>query len=212
MHDHDSWNEDWLRYRPHHLKKLRHLYETFAFSGLDRGLRILDIGCGGGDFVALLVDRGFNQAAGWEPQPDLVKAAANPRITLGSCLDNAGQRDAWDVIAMLGVMHHLRSFSEVETCIATLHTLLKPGGLFFSYEQRRTVWRSLATMVLLHAPVALLPERLQLDRRMVQAEKTELDLWLGYETRCTAAFCAHGFTLERRRDDPLHRCLVFRKA
>lgn len=212
MDNHTDWNAVWRSYRPHHIQKIKRLYRFFGFESLDRSLRVLDLGCGTGDFVKLLRSQGFVNACGWEPQEELVAAAQDTSVTHGNCLDIGSHGGEYDVVTMFGVLHHLQDFNEVRKCVVNVHALLKPGGRFYSYEQRATVARSCATAILLNAPPVLLPQRLQLDRKMVEAEKRELDLWLTYEGDCTREFMQRGFELTVCKRDWLYRYLVFTKA
>jgi SAM-dependent methyltransferase len=88
---------------------------------------LLDIGAGGGEFVALAGKAGFD-ARGVEPNKGYAEYARTeyqaPVATAG--LDEIGGR--YDVITMFHVLEHLRSPVEV---FERLHCMLKPGGKLF---------------------------------------------------------------------------------
>jgi SAM-dependent methyltransferase len=176
-----SWNEGWSKYRAFNFKKLLGAYETLGISSLPRNARILDLGCGSGEFIRILKDQGFTDIEGWEPQADLVKLADMPSVKHGDCLSVPPVHDAFDAVIMSGVLHHLKSFEEVITALTNVRRLLRPNGLFFSVEPRKSLARTLATRVMLAVPIWCLPERVRIDRVLVQEEAVELNRWLDFE-------------------------------
>jgi 2-polyprenyl-3-methyl-5-hydroxy-6-metoxy-1,4-benzoquinol methylase len=93
--------------------------------GEPRG-RVLDVGCGNGQFLAGMRSRGW-ETVGIDYSPSAVEIARQvvPDVRLGG-LENAGfERDSFDVVTLFHVLEH------VEDPSATLHQIrhvLKDGG------------------------------------------------------------------------------------
>jgi len=211
MESHAEWNELWVQYDVVNQKKMRKVYEAFAFGREERQSKVLDLGCGSGHFVQLLRAQGFTDVEGWEPQEDLVKQDTSGLLRAGNCLDDQGRTAYYDVITMIGVLHHLRAYAEVQRCIQNLRGMLKDGGRFYSVEPRSTLLRSVATVLMVNLPTTVLPRSVQLDRAMYLQERVEFNQWLGYEKNVTQEFLKSGFVIERRRQDWRYRYIVFGK-
>ncbi len=211
MEDHSQWNTLWVEYDAVNAKKMEKIYAEMDFDRVDRQSKVLDLGCGSGHFVKLLQARGYTDVEGWEPQEDLVKTDASGLLRVGNCLESQGRESYYDVITMIGVLHHLRNFEEVQKCIRNLHVMLKDGGRFYSAEPRSSLIRSVATVLMVNLPTFVLPRAVQLDRAMYMQERVEFNQWLGYEKEVTQEFLRSGFRETFRRQDWRYRYLVFQK-
>jgi SAM-dependent methyltransferase len=194
--NHPNWNEYWRRYRPFNHKKLVRSYERFGIDSMPRDSRILDLGCGSGEFIKILIERGFTNVEGLEPQADLVKIAGLPSITQGDCLAEPRNPSAYDAVIISGVLHHLLSFDEVLTALKNVRTLLRPGGYFFSMEPRQTIARRVATKLMLTLPRWTLPEKVKLERIFTEEETVELNRWLGFERQVLPRAVALGLKVK----------------
>jgi 2-polyprenyl-3-methyl-5-hydroxy-6-metoxy-1,4-benzoquinol methylase len=108
-----------------------HYLDLLAAAGLTRG-RLLEVGCGDGDFLAEAVRRGF-QAEGIDysvhscrkAQAKLGDAA---RISCGEINRLADRREAFDLGVACDVIEHVR---DPAAFLATVHGLLRPDGWIF---------------------------------------------------------------------------------
>jgi 2-polyprenyl-6-hydroxyphenyl methylase / 3-demethylubiquinone-9 3-methyltransferase len=108
-----------------------------------KGLRILDIGCGGGVLSEPLARLGA-AVVGADPAEDNIEAAQlhaaqdrlkiDYRCTTAEALKEAGE--SFDVVLAMEVVEHVADFSLfIELCAA----LVKPGGLLFVATLNRTM-------------------------------------------------------------------------
>lgn len=99
-----------------------------------RGGRLLDIGCGNGDFVALARSMNWD-AEGLDPDTAAVAACLDRGIpvTQGfvSDLGATRQRDYWDAVTMSHCLEHV---PDPRSMLRDVHAMLAPGG---------TVWMGL---------------------------------------------------------------------
>ena len=89
--------------------------------------RLLDVGCGTGQFLDLAAERGWG-VDGVEPGPAIVAAEAAGHY-VRSDISSAGDA-VYDAVTLWGVLEHLADPGEM---LGEVHRLLKPGGraLFF---------------------------------------------------------------------------------
>jgi 2-polyprenyl-3-methyl-5-hydroxy-6-metoxy-1,4-benzoquinol methylase len=97
----------------------------------DRGARILDAGCGRGEFLLFLKKRGFTNVAGVDRSPESVKAARAAGLSdvgEGSVEAHlAAHPGAYDCVVAVDVLEHLFK-DEVLKFLDAAHAALKPGG------------------------------------------------------------------------------------
>jgi 2-polyprenyl-3-methyl-5-hydroxy-6-metoxy-1,4-benzoquinol methylase len=162
------------------------IYKKLDIDSLDRGIAILDMGCGVGTFLSILREKGFNNLCGWEPQIDLVNQKQDNAVKIGDCLENIQSLESsqYDVIFIIGVLHHLGSLEDIKKCIDNIHFLLKAGGLFISVEPHKTILRSIATWLMFKLPVWILPSNVKLDKALYEHEINEVEQWLNYQVKC----------------------------
>ena len=93
------------------------------------GQKLLDVGCGNGDFLASARDAGWD-IVGIDPDPKAVAAACDRGLdaSVGSIesLDGASQR--FDAITLSHVIEHVH---DPGALIRSIHRLLKPGGTLY---------------------------------------------------------------------------------
>ncbi|MBC8127808.1 MAG: class I SAM-dependent methyltransferase [Gloeobacteraceae cyanobacterium ES-bin-144] len=125
-----------MDYKKTHHPKSKHVYRSAGLA-LDRlaylrkagvtGGKLLDIGAGSGEFVALACRAGFD-AEGIEPNQgysEYARSEYQVRLRTEGLDEIDGK---YDVITMFHVLEHLRSPVEV---FERVHALLKPGGKLF---------------------------------------------------------------------------------
>jgi SAM-dependent methyltransferase len=99
---------------------------SFLASGLPRGGRVLDVGCGRGVILGALADRGFD-AHGFEVT-EVAARGADPRakIAVAPRLEDAAYPDAhFDGAIVWHVLEHVR---DPRSTLETLRRILRPGG------------------------------------------------------------------------------------
>lgn len=96
-----------------------------------RGGRVLDVGAGAGEFVALMRDTGWN-AEGIDPDPDAVDAARLRNVPVTrSTVDQVlaqGSEQMYDAITLNHVIEHLHDPPQV---LGVCRRLLKPDGVIW---------------------------------------------------------------------------------
>lgn len=116
-----------------------YLDRLLAYSGLERG-RLVEIGCGNGDFLALAKEKGF-EVKGIEISGPAAKTA-NDRIgedcvECGTLEKTALPRGYFDVCAVFDVVEHV---SDPVGFLGKVHELLKPGGVIFIVTPSLDSW------------------------------------------------------------------------
>jgi 2-polyprenyl-6-hydroxyphenyl methylase/3-demethylubiquinone-9 3-methyltransferase len=107
------------------------------------GIRILDIGCGGGVLCEPLARLGAS-VVGADPSRDNIKAAElhaeqagltiDYRVTAAEALANAGER--FDVVLAMEVVEHVADVGVFVRCCADM---VRPGGLMIAATLNRTL-------------------------------------------------------------------------
>lgn len=103
-----------------------YICEQFA-----HGKRVLDIGCGTGDMLAFLQEKGFD-TVGIEPSSEMAAIAVSKHITICNSFNTLIESlrlstlDKFDTITLINVLEHVPSPVEV---IKTIKAMLNPGGI-----------------------------------------------------------------------------------
>jgi SAM-dependent methyltransferase len=90
--------------------------------------RILEIGCATGHLLSVLKEEGYPNVYGVDPSPGCAKAARELYgVPVQACtiFDIPPQKELFDLVALLGVMEHLR---DLDRAIESVRGLLKPTG------------------------------------------------------------------------------------
>ena len=107
------------------------------------GLRILDIGCGGGILSEPLARLGA-EVVGADPSEENIAVAAahakdggvNVDYRATAAEDLAAQREQFDIVLAMEVVEHV---TNVEEFVATCAAMVKPGGLMIAATLNRTM-------------------------------------------------------------------------
>jgi 2-polyprenyl-3-methyl-5-hydroxy-6-metoxy-1,4-benzoquinol methylase len=196
-----TWNETWKAYREFNYKKLRRIYDILEIDTLPRDSKILDLGCGSGEFIRILQEQGFASVEGLEPDPNLVELANMPCVRQGDCLSQPATTAVYDAVIISGVLHHLQSVDDVVVTLKNVRSLLRPRGYFFSVEPRDTLARTVATKLMLTLPIWMLPSMVKIDRILVQEEEVELNRWLGFERTVPSKAMSLGLRVKKSKSD-----------
>lgn len=94
-----------------------------------KGQRLLDVGCGNGDFLANASSAGWD-VLGLEPDPKAAAAAMKRglEVRVGTIEMLPNESDCFDVITLSHVIEHVHAPQEV---MRRVHRLLKPGGIVY---------------------------------------------------------------------------------
>jgi SAM-dependent methyltransferase len=117
-------------------------YERAFFRHItDKNARILDVGCGSGEFISLLLQRGYKNLHGVEIDDALIDMAAGvlPEIRKSSATELPFADNSFDCIYMFNVMHHLRDMAECEQALAEMTRCLRDGGRIILVEPCRLI-------------------------------------------------------------------------
>lgn len=117
-------------------------YERTFFRHItNRDAAILDVGCGSGEFIGLLLQRGFSNVHGVEIDDSLIHIAAGvlPEIRKSSATALPYGADTFDCVYMFNVMHHLSGVDEYEQALAEMTRCVRPGGHIIMIEPCRLI-------------------------------------------------------------------------
>jgi SAM-dependent methyltransferase len=110
--------------------KYRYMYrKLFALlKSIPKPAKVVDIGCGAGNFVAFCKDHGF-EATGFEPSDILRKYAKTAlKVGLVPSVDDL-EEGTFDVVSSQDVIEHIDPL-ELDQHMNMIKSLLKPGGYF----------------------------------------------------------------------------------
>ena len=114
------------------------LIDAFVrLSGLPRGARVADLGCGSGVFTNLLQQASYD-ATGVDLSPKLIASGQRKfphlRLIEGDIEKLAFPSGSLDGALLSGVVHHLPDPSK---CAAEMFRVLRPGGKFVAFDPNR---------------------------------------------------------------------------
>lgn len=99
--------------------------------------RVLDVGCGTGEFLGYLKSRGYS-AKGVEPGVVArVQAIANHTLEVFPSLEQVSTTEQFNIITMWHVLEHMH---DVRATLKKLHAHLSPGGLLVIAVPDRDSW------------------------------------------------------------------------
>jgi len=112
----------------------------FAMGGAVTGARALEVGCGRGVGVELMLDRfGAARVDGFDLDPKMIGLARDRlarrgdrvRLWVGDATRIAAPDASYDAVFDFGIVHHVPDW---RVALGEIHRVLKPGGRFFAEE------------------------------------------------------------------------------
>ncbi len=121
------------------IHRLRTSFQTRVFDDFvtDKNSRLLDVGCGNGSFMKLLMGVGYKNVFGVEPDERLFKGNTPSNVRLGLATDLPFDDASFDVVYFFNVLHHLENLDEYSKAIDETNRVLKPGGRMILVEPAR---------------------------------------------------------------------------
>lgn len=119
----------------HHVRY--HFYERAFFRHLaNTDAAILDVGCGAGEFIHLLQQRGYKNLYGVEIDDTLLDMAAGTisDVRKASATALPYEDGSFDCVYMFNVMHHLQDVAEYEQALAEMTRCVRDGGRIILVE------------------------------------------------------------------------------
>ena len=123
------------------------------------GQRVLEVGCGRGVGVEILLARGAASVAGFDLDPEMVALAqrrlakyrARARVFVGDAERIAAPDASFDAVVDYGIIHHIPNWPQALREIARV---LQPGGTFYFEDLFRGLISAWPARVLLDHPQA----------------------------------------------------------
>jgi 2-polyprenyl-3-methyl-5-hydroxy-6-metoxy-1,4-benzoquinol methylase len=210
----DQWNEVWKNYGADAMRSVNCLFKKTQFlERVPQDARILDLGCGTGTLLRVLKAKGYTRLSGLEPEKGLFKDDnLGGIIKAGDCLragTKKGDQGRYDVVVMVGVLHHLKNFGEMQRCLRNVHTLLKPGGSFYTLEPWKNIVRSIMMKLIRDTFVGHVI--MKNEKVLLKLEERELGQWLELEKDVTAYAPQAGLKVAYQSKDIRYRYIIFQK-
>ncbi len=120
----------------------RDLELQFVFKNLERGARVLEVGCGNGYVTQQLRERvafvdAFDFAENMVERAKELYGETNNRVFHDSVLDPESAKGPYDIAVCIRVLINLRDLNEQAKAVQNIAGLLKPGGKLILIEGYR---------------------------------------------------------------------------
>lgn len=209
----EYWNDLWINYHAVNEKRVRHYFKVFNFyNDVQKDKKIIDIGCGSGQALNVLRKNGYQNLCGLEPEKRLFEKNDYGIIKQGDCLNRPSVKNYYDIVLMLGVLHHLQNFNDIKTCLLNVKEVLKVGGRFYSVEQWKNIVRTIAMKLVRDTPLGLINKTLRIERELLNLERKQLTQWLEIEKQVTDYAQKIGLKVILHKRDIRYRYIIFERV
>lgn len=138
MIDEEKWSFAFLEHSKNRIvyRVRNSIYNKVFFDYVkDKNLKILDIGCGNGEFLKRIKQSGYHNVHGIDPNPYLLEESKETSwIKEGSATRIPFEDHTFDCIYIFNILHHLKSKAEYPLTFAEIDRVLKPNGTFILVE------------------------------------------------------------------------------
>jgi SAM-dependent methyltransferase len=135
-------------------KILRLLNHDPGIFNLPLHAKIVDIGCGYGDLLKLLAERGYSQLIGVEPDPICREKNVSINISPGNLYNTGLACAQMDVVIINQVFHHVDDYKKA---LDEISRILAPNGVLCFMEPLNSFSRLLMDFLTFKTPLYLLP-------------------------------------------------------
>jgi 2-polyprenyl-3-methyl-5-hydroxy-6-metoxy-1,4-benzoquinol methylase len=217
---HDLFQALWTQFdADQYRERIARYDDRLRFNGLESGVfdgaRIVDMGCGHGNFDHALLNAGAAEVVGVDYGEDSIRYAAAARDRLGvsedrlrfvhaTVYDVPEPDGSFDAAVQNGVFHHL---DDEDRAYREMHRLLKPGGVAWVYtEGSGSIARDffhVSVQILADVPAGLVQAHLahlgfSINKRYHLGDGLKAVYRATTLADFTARLEAIGFTMERR--------------
>ncbi len=135
------WEKNWLSHSKSSKKTAIRRLKALGLLNEEKDLVILDICCGTGIKLSVLMERGYKSVFGLDLSENLVKKGGIKKIQVGNCLNIGYKSNTFDIVYVIGALHHLQYPEETLACLKEIKRILKPSSYFFICEPFGTIFR-----------------------------------------------------------------------
>jgi len=123
---------------------------SFSIFNVPKDSHILDAGCGFGDRMKAMIDDGYENVYGIDPDPECIGGTNLPNIQQGSITSTPFQASSFHCVLVEGVFHHI---SDYDKALVEISRILKPEGCLCIIEPGNSMMRKLLDFVTFRTPV-----------------------------------------------------------
>lgn len=161
-------------------KKFRQRLGWLEIDAIPRDAEIVEIFCGSGNGLRVLLELGFTHLTGVDLSPALLRQAPpEAERIVGNCLEMQFSDAGKDLFIVQGGLHHLPRIPEdLDLCFQGIHRALKPGGRLMIVEPWETPFLRLVHAVSRSNLVGKAFPKLRYFHTMVEEEQETYFNWL----------------------------------
>lgn len=174
--------------------------------------KILDFGCGKGNLVLDLRNKGYLKAFGVDPSDLLLSSSETSKKYPGSLIKLSGNKlpfesSSFDLVYCSGVLHHIE-WKDYQNVFFELRRILKPGGFFVYLEPRKSFARTIGHL-LVFSPIQYFVKQVKTLKQCLKAEWPTYVIWLNKEEEAIMMIQDSNFNLYKYQKKLLTAVAVF---